>query len=269
MFSRDGDAARGALPPRDAARRAVGPRRRPRARRQPARCRRPTSARSRSGRRPAGPRSSPIGELTARLVNGELTAEVEMPDRTGGHNEPDGALHCAPPPARSCWRRSASTSGGRARAPTSATARAPAEIHQQFRAYAGERLYGMGQRTHGRLDHKGLALDLVQRNAEVSIPFVLSSRGYGFLWNNPAVGRVEFAENHTRWTATQARAHRLLHHHRHAGGDPRPLRRRDRPRAAAARRGRAASGRASCATAARRRSSRSRASTAAAACRCR
>lgn len=80
------------------------------------------------------------------------------------------------------------------------------EIHQQFRAYPGERLYGMGQRTHGRLDHKGLALDLVQRNAEVSIPFLLSNRGYGFLWNNPAVGRVEFADNATRWTATQARA---------------------------------------------------------------
>ena len=79
------------------------------------------------------------------------------------------------------------------------------EIHQQFAAYPGERLYGLGQRTHGRLNLKGLALDLVQRNGEVSIPFVLSSRGYGMLWNSPAVGRVEFAENATRWQAGQAR----------------------------------------------------------------
>jgi alpha-D-xyloside xylohydrolase len=79
------------------------------------------------------------------------------------------------------------------------------EVHQQFAAYPGERLYGMGQRTHGRLNLKGLALDLVQRNGEVSIPFVLSSRGYGLLWNSPAVGRVEFAENATRWQAGQAR----------------------------------------------------------------
>jgi alpha-D-xyloside xylohydrolase len=64
----------------------------------------------------------------------------------------------------------------------------------------------MGQRTHCRLNHKGLSVDLVQRNAEVSIPFLLSSRGYGFLWNNPAIGRVEFADNATRWTATQSRA---------------------------------------------------------------
>jgi alpha-D-xyloside xylohydrolase len=79
------------------------------------------------------------------------------------------------------------------------------EVHQQFAAYDGEKLYGLGQRTHGRLDLKGLALDLVQRNGEVSIPFVLSSRGYGLLWNIPAIGRVEFADNGTRWLAGQAR----------------------------------------------------------------
>ncbi|MGD0065072.1 MAG: TIM-barrel domain-containing protein [Streptosporangiaceae bacterium] len=79
------------------------------------------------------------------------------------------------------------------------------EIHQQFAAYDGERLFGLGQRTHGKLNLKGLALDLAQRNAEVSIPFVLSDRGYGLLWNSPAVGRVEFAENATRWQAGQAR----------------------------------------------------------------
>jgi alpha-D-xyloside xylohydrolase len=79
------------------------------------------------------------------------------------------------------------------------------EIHQQFAAYDGERLFGLGQRTHGKLNLKGLALDLAQRNGEVSIPFVLSDRGYGLLWNSPAVGRVEFAENATRWQAGQAR----------------------------------------------------------------
>lgn len=80
------------------------------------------------------------------------------------------------------------------------------EIHQRFKAYPGERIYGLGQHQHGRLDHKGLVLDLVQRNTEVNIPFYLSSRGYGFLWNNPAVGRVEFAENGTRWVADAAPA---------------------------------------------------------------
>jgi alpha-D-xyloside xylohydrolase len=78
-------------------------------------------------------------------------------------------------------------------------------LEQHFRAYEGEQLFGLGQRTHGQLDQKGMVLDLVQRNAEVSIPFVLSSRGYGLLWNNPGVGHVEFAANRTRWVADASR----------------------------------------------------------------
>jgi len=78
-------------------------------------------------------------------------------------------------------------------------------LEQRFRAYPGERLYGLGQHTHGLLDQKGAVIDLVQRNAEVSIPFLLSSRGYGLLWNSPAVGRVELAETGTRWVADSAR----------------------------------------------------------------
>ncbi len=78
-------------------------------------------------------------------------------------------------------------------------------IEQRFRAYPGERLYGLGQHTHGLLDQKGAVLDLVQRNAEVTIPFLLSSRGYGLLWNSPAIGRVELAATGTRWVADSAR----------------------------------------------------------------
>ncbi len=70
-----------------------------------------------------------------------------------------------------------------------------------FAAYEDERLYGFGQRRHGRLDQKGCVLDLRQANCEVCIPFTLSSRGYGFLWNNPALGRVELGHTGTRWVA--------------------------------------------------------------------
>jgi alpha-D-xyloside xylohydrolase len=70
-----------------------------------------------------------------------------------------------------------------------------------FKAYEDERFYGLGQHQHGRLDQKGCVIELVQRNTEVSIPFLLSSRGYGFLWNNPAIGRVELGYNATRWVA--------------------------------------------------------------------
>lgn len=77
-------------------------------------------------------------------------------------------------------------------------------VEQHFAA-RHERLFGLGQRTHGRLDLKGLSLDLVHRNGEISIPFVLSDRGYGLLWNVPSIGRVDFAENMTRWRAEATR----------------------------------------------------------------
>ena len=74
-----------------------------------------------------------------------------------------------------------------------------------FDGHAEERFYGLGQHQHGLLDQKGAVIDLIQRNTEVSVPFALSSRGYGLLWNMPGVGRVELAANGTRWTAAAAR----------------------------------------------------------------
>ena len=77
-------------------------------------------------------------------------------------------------------------------------------IETRFKAYDHERLYGLGQHQHGRLNQKGCVIDQMQSNTEVCIPFVLSSRGYGFLWHNPAVGRVEFGQDQTRWVAEAA-----------------------------------------------------------------
>jgi alpha-D-xyloside xylohydrolase len=74
-------------------------------------------------------------------------------------------------------------------------------LEVRFRAYDNERLYGLGQHQHGLLDQKGCTIDLIQRNTEVSIPFLFSSRGYGLLWHNPGVGRVELGYNTTRWVA--------------------------------------------------------------------
>jgi alpha-D-xyloside xylohydrolase len=75
------------------------------------------------------------------------------------------------------------------------------QLEATFTAYDGERIMGLGQPQHGRLDLKGVSTTLVQQNYHVVIPFVISSRGYGFLWNNPAVGRCDFAANLTRWRA--------------------------------------------------------------------
>jgi alpha-D-xyloside xylohydrolase len=80
-----------------------------------------------------------------------------------------------------------------------------AKIEVYFRAQRGERIFGLGQHQHGLLDNKGSVIDLEQRNTEVCIPFYVSSLGYGFLWNNPGVGRVELGENMTRWVMEATR----------------------------------------------------------------
>ncbi|MBF0723072.1 glycoside hydrolase family 31 protein [Sanguibacter inulinus] len=64
-----------------------------------------------------------------------------------------------------------------------------------------EKLYGMGQYQQDLLDLKGSTVELAHRNSQVSVPFVMSSAGYGFLWHNPAIGRATFATNRTEWVA--------------------------------------------------------------------
>lgn len=71
----------------------------------------------------------------------------------------------------------------------------------RFTAHEDERFYGLGQHTHGFFDQKGCVIDLEQSNTNVTIPFLVSNRRYGFLWNNPAQGRVELGRTVTRWTA--------------------------------------------------------------------
>ncbi|WP_019913231.1 glycoside hydrolase family 31 protein [Paenibacillus sp. HW567] len=68
-----------------------------------------------------------------------------------------------------------------------------------------EKLFGMGQYQQPFLNLKGCQLELTHRNSQTSVPFVLSSLGYGFLWHNPAVGRVNFNLNITEWSAPSAK----------------------------------------------------------------
>ncbi len=80
-----------------------------------------------------------------------------------------------------------------------------ARITVRFEAKADERLYGMGQYQQPNLNLAGCTLELAQRNSQASVPFVVSSHGYGLLWNMPAIGAVHFAANGATWTAEAAR----------------------------------------------------------------
>ena len=79
------------------------------------------------------------------------------------------------------------------------------KLHVTFEADKNEKLYGMGQYSNDCLDLKGNVLELAQKNTQISIPFLLSDRGYGFIWNCPSVGRAELSMRHTRFTASLAK----------------------------------------------------------------
>lgn len=74
-----------------------------------------------------------------------------------------------------------------------------------FDADPSEKLFGMGQYQQDHFDLKGCALELAHRNSQASVPFLISSKGYGFLWHNPAVGKASFNKNGTQWYASSTK----------------------------------------------------------------
>ena len=139
-----------------------------------------------------------IDDETATIRHGLIQATIARNGRLVFHNmqtgqvllaEPERQNFAALPPSRHFTYRS----GGLFK------------IEAWFSAQEGERFFGLGQHQHGFLDQKGCILELHQRNTEITIPFLVSNRKYGFLWNNPAIGRVELGHNATRWVADGSR----------------------------------------------------------------
>ncbi|MGA2916503.1 MAG: TIM-barrel domain-containing protein [Sedimentisphaerales bacterium] len=63
-------------------------------------------------------------------------------------------------------------------------------VKQQFEFDPQEALYGLGQHQQGVMNYVGTNVHLQQKNMEVAVPMLLSSKGYAVLWDNPAVTNV-------------------------------------------------------------------------------
>ena len=81
------------------------------------------------------------------------------------------------------------------------------EVGATFKAPPDEHYYGLGQNQEGYLDRRGHVLRCAHDyNApggqSVCVPFMVSSKGYGLVWDNPSRTTVAFAFNDaTRWTS--------------------------------------------------------------------
>jgi len=91
------------------------------------------------------------------------------------------------------------------------------ELTARFEAFDDEMIFGMGQYQERHMNKKGATLELAHRNSQASVPFYVSSRGYGFFWNNPAVGTATFGTNKTEW---HARSTKKLDYFLTAGDTP-------------------------------------------------
>lgn len=75
------------------------------------------------------------------------------------------------------------------------------QLTARFEAFDNEKIFGMGQYQEKNMNKKGAILELAHRNSQASVPFMISNRGYGFFWNNPAIGTAAFGVNKTEWSA--------------------------------------------------------------------
>ena len=73
-----------------------------------------------------------------------------------------------------------------------------------------EQIYGLGQHQDGYMSYRGSSVHLQQKNMEIGIPVLVSSRGYGLLWDNPGITDVDAGarghEKTLRWTSETGRA---------------------------------------------------------------
>ncbi|MFL5741546.1 MAG: TIM-barrel domain-containing protein [Flavisolibacter sp.] len=63
-------------------------------------------------------------------------------------------------------------------------------IRQNFQTQPDDAWYGLGQHQDGLMNYKGNQVQLFQNNTEVAVPFLLSRKNYGILWDNYSLTAV-------------------------------------------------------------------------------
>ena len=159
--------------------------------------------------RPEGTIRMSIGPENATLVNGAISVDLKPSARAAKH----GMLLSV---AITIYRTSNGEplvveryplhgDGARAMRPLGRGDGALFRADVTFEAHADERLYGLGQHQHGYLNQKGLTIAMRQVNTEIAVPFLLSSRRYGLLWNVPSIGQVALGRDRTTFSAEATR----------------------------------------------------------------
>jgi alpha-D-xyloside xylohydrolase len=113
-------------------------------------------------------------------------------------------------------------SGPPAFAPASADGIPFLSIAQQFNRGTDEGFYGLGQHQNRQMNYNGEDVELAQHNMDVAVPFVVSTRNYGLLWDNDSITRFgdpkpyALAAADGGWTATYSANGKIIAQRREA-----------------------------------------------------
>lgn len=79
--------------------------------------------------------------------------------------------------------------GGKTFKPIEVEGKSGYTFRQVFESPADEAFYGLGQHQSDEFNYKGKNEELFQYNTKVSIPFIVSNKNYGVLWDNYSLSR--------------------------------------------------------------------------------
>jgi len=63
-------------------------------------------------------------------------------------------------------------------------------LRQSFQTTDDEAFYGLGQHQNGVVNYKNSQVQLLNYNTDVAIPFLVSSKNYGILWDNYSITKI-------------------------------------------------------------------------------
>ncbi len=81
------------------------------------------------------------------------------------------------------------TGGGKTFSPVTIEGTKAYALRQVFESPADEAFYGLGQHQADEFNYKGKNETLLQYNTKVSVPFIVSNKNYGILWDNYSLSR--------------------------------------------------------------------------------
>jgi alpha-D-xyloside xylohydrolase len=122
------------------------------------------------------------------LQNDEKAIVIAMPELTVAVSRKSGAVSFRTPDGKELLRES-DFPRPRQIKPVITDGLATHRASVWFALTPDERFYGLGQHQNGLLNQRNLEMELSQDNTNISIPFFLSSKGYGVFWNNASVTR--------------------------------------------------------------------------------